>query len=404
MKKLVSNQISPNFTFADSLYAMKQIFVANSQKKSAYYNILFTRYFDTENFFLTNAVRTGLAKIIEVVNPSKKKKIGIPAFICAVVATPFLKEGYEIEWLDTDNNGVISLEEFKKKADQLSVIVVPHVFGQKAPLKEIYEIAKKKNILVIEDCAHLFKVRTQSSQSSNLDNNSKFYCDIRIASFGREKVFSCVSGGAVIWNKNSQFFTNKTFELEKASKGWTIRHALQPLIFALAIPWWHWGGKLIPYLASKTKLLPRAVTNSEKKGKEDFPLYALPIIQQKILLQKFQKADQIISHRKKIATAWEKILTKLFPESEIIVPDNAFRVILKTERKQILAKAKKLGFNLHEWDGIPISPLGTDLAKFGYSLGQCPKAEHFAQNYVTFPTNIRTSLKDIEIFEKLWSK
>jgi len=404
MKKLVSNQISPNFTFADSLYAIKQIFVVNSQKKSAYYNRIFAKYFGTENFFLTNAVRTGLAEIIKTVNPSKKKKVGIPAFICAVVATPFLKENYEIEWLDTDHNGVISLEEFKKKADKLSVIVVPHIFGQKAPLEEIYNLAQEKKILVIEDCAHLFRVRTQSSQSSNSANDSKFHCDVRIASFGREKVFSCVSGGAVIWNKKSQFFTNKNFKLVNASKGWTIRHALQPLIFALAIPWWHWGGKLIPYLASKTKLLPRAVTNAEKKGKEDFPLYALPVTQQKILLSKFQKADQIISHRKKIATAWEKTLTKLFPESEIIVPDNAFRVILKTERKQILAKAKKLGFNLHEWDGVPISPAGTDLGKFGYQLGQCPKAEYFAQNYVSFPTNIRTSLKDVKIFEKLWSK
>ncbi len=393
MKKLVSNQISPNFTFTDSLYAVKQIFVSNSQKNTAYYNILFTKHFGTENFFLTNAIRTGLAKIIEATNPSKKKKIGIPAFICAVVATPFLKENYEIEWLDTDNNGVISLEEFKKKADKLSVIVVPHIFGQKAPLERIFSIAQEKNILVIEDCAHLFE----------LQNHPPMHCDVRIASFGREKVFSCVSGGAVIWNKKSQFFTNKTFKLEKASKGWTIRHALQPLIFALAIPWWNWGGKIIPYLASKTKLLPRAVTNSEKKGKEDFPLYALPVTQQKILLSKLQKADQIIAHRKKLAIAWKKTLTKLFPEAKIIVPDNAFRVILKTERKQIVSKAKKSGFNLHEWDGIPISPAGTDLKKFNYQLGQCPKAEHFAQNYVTFPTNIRTSLKDIEIFEKLWS-
>lgn len=394
MKKLVSNQISPNFTLADSLYAVGQIFIPNSQKAVEHYHGIFAKYLGTENFFLTNAVRTGLAEIIKTANPSKEKKVGIPAFICAVVATPFLKANYQIEWLDTDKNGVIALEEFTKKADQLSVIVVPHIFGQEAPLKEIYKIAREQNILVIEDNAHHF----------DLQDKSPLHCDVRIISFGREKVFSCVSGGAIVWNKNSKFFTNKTFKLEKASKGWTIRHAIQPLIFAISIPWWHWGGKVIPYLASRIGLLPKAVTNLEKKGQEDFPLYTLPVTQQKILLHKFQKADKIISHRKKIADAWKKTLTKLFPEAEIIVPENAFRVILKTKRKPVVDRAKQLGFNLHEWDGIPISPLGTDLAKFSYSSKQCPEAERFAQNYVTFPTNIRTSLKDIEIFEKLWSK
>ena len=53
---------------------------------------------------------------------------------------------------------------------------------------------------------------------------------------------------------------------------------------------------------------------------------------------------------------------------------------------------KSQGILLREWDGIPISPKSVNLKNFKYSLQKCPKAEHFAETYLTFPTNKKISI------------
>jgi len=88
-----------------------------------------------------------------------------------------------------------------------------------------------------------------------------------------------------------------------------------------------------------------------------------------------------------------------FPKAKIIIPDNYFRVILtNVNRQEIKKRAKKIGFDLNEWDGKPISPAGVNLAKFSYKTGDCPQAEKFMQNYITLPTNVRVSVEDVERF------
>lgn len=387
MKKLISNQISPNFTYADSAHALWQVTSLWSEKKYS-----FIPFFETENYKLVNAARTALSKVIEAVQPPKEKKIAIPAFCCAVMATPFLTKGYEIEWIDTDENGVISVDDFRKKAENISMVLVPHVFGQKAPVAEIRTIAHQKNIFVIEDCAHALDMSME-------------YCDAKIFSFGREKVISCVSGGALVWPAGSKYADQFQFSLFNPEKRDTLRLLFQPTVFALALPLWHWlkVGKGFAWAMSRIKILPRAVTNLEKKGYEDFPQTKLAKPLQRILKRKIKKHKGRVQHRKMIAESWESVLKDILPESEIIIPENYFRVILKTERAQEIKKiAKQWGFDLLEWEGCPISPKGVQYENFGYVPGMCPNAEYFSKNYITFPTNIRTQEADVNLFHNMW--
>jgi dTDP-4-amino-4,6-dideoxygalactose transaminase len=321
MRQIVSNQISPNFSFFDGMHAAIQIF----RRK----NCDFSKILGTDQFILINAARTGLSLLIDVLQLPKEKKIGIPAFICAVVATPFLTKGYTIEWIDTDDNGVIDPKDFEQKSEQLGLVIVPHIFGQKAPRKTMYEISKKKGIFVIEDGAHFFDTSLQ-------------YCDAKILSFGREKIYSCVSGGVILWKDKWLGEKMKHLTLPMPPLRWTLQHALQPFFFALALPIWKFGGKVFVWVLGKLRILPRAVTKKEKQGMEDFPQYTMPSALQHILMRQFQSKEKRESHRQKIAQKWKQVLHKLFPKSEIIIPLNGFRVILKTENApEILKKAKK---------------------------------------------------------------
>jgi dTDP-4-amino-4,6-dideoxygalactose transaminase len=260
-------------------------------------------------------------------------------------------------------------------------------------LEEIFAVAKEKRIFVIADGAHSF-------------DRSVKNCHAKILSFGREKDVSCISGGALLWPNISPFSVQfEKITLPFAQKKWTVQHLIQPLVFSLTLPWWNIGGKYLAAVCNKTKLLPRAVTQSERNGKEDFPRTQMPPEIQHVLRRNLSKRTDDLTRRALIAQVWKRALEKLFPDSTITIPENGFRVIMTgIERADILYRAKKGGFHLAEWDGEPIAPKGVNLENFGYQKGQCPNAEHFATHYVTFPTNKRTTEKDIERFAELFTK
>jgi len=382
--KLVSNQLGPNFNIGDALYALGCALMPTLPKTD------FIPYFETENFKLASTARTLLGLLANVV--PEGKKVGIPAVCCAVMATPFLSKGKEICWMDTDENGLLDPKEVEKYKNELGLIIVPHVFGQQAALEEIIKNSKANNIIVVEDSAHFFQQGEPKA-------------DYRLLSFGREKDVSCVAGGALTWKKNaigSEII--QKYSLKKPSRGWAFQHAIQPLVLAISLPWWSNGGRYIAGMFSKAKILPRAVSQGEKSGINDFPQTKLALTQQKILIRSLCQRSTELPHRSELANDWKRKLSQIFPDAKIVIPENFFRVILTgIERETVLKTAKRAGFDLNEWDGEPIAPRGVDLEKFGYRKGQCPHAEQFIQNYVTFPTNRRTELADIERFPELFT-
>lgn len=388
MIKLVSNQISPNLNISDFFTGLFHLF---SKKE---FN--FEQLFYTKNYKLYNAARTGLTQLIHTLELPNDKKIGIPAFTCAVTATPFLQAGYKIEWIDVDKNGLIDFEDFKKKSETISFVLAIHTFGQEVNIKKFTDLCTEKNIFLLEDCAHYLP-------------QAQINTDARLYSFGREKILSCISGGAIALNKNSKFYakTQKILEntLPKQNLEETLKLLIHPLIYSLALPWWHAGGKIIPMFFKKTGIIPLAVTKNEKLGKEDFPQKKLAAALQAILAKQESQYKETLDIRHQNAEQWKTSLTKMLPSINIIIPENAFRLIctgLEMPTKSTLLSQKN--FHLNEWDGIPIAPLGTNLNKFEYQTGQCPNAESLAQKYITFPTGRRVKDKDIFYFQKIVGK
>lgn len=395
--KLISNQINPNFTLLDSLHALSSLVFGFSHKKL---DSFLEQNFCTKNILFTNTARSALGLICDTVQPDPSKKIAIPAFVCAVVATPFLSRGYEIEWIDTDDNGLIDPQDFEKKAANISLVVVPHVFGQLAPLQAIKNVAELHDIFVVEDGAHAIRQFMPKFET---------IADAQILSFGREKVISCVSGGALLWPDHSPFatsFSQLKANLKKSSLSWIIRHTLQPFIFSVSLPWWQHGGKIIPWLARQIKLLPLAVTMAEKIGQEDIPVTALGLPQKRILARQIAQHEHRIIHAQAMALAWQETLNPLIENQNFFIKGNAFRGLMVwaaphyKEDWLLSLKKQKAPYHLSEWDGVPISPKGVSYKYFNYRPGQCKKAEYFARCYVTFPTNIRTNKADIKAFAK----
>ncbi|HEX9443544.1 MAG TPA: aminotransferase class V-fold PLP-dependent enzyme [Candidatus Binatia bacterium] len=119
-------------------------------------------------------------------------EVVIPTFCCAAVVPPVLSLGAVPVFADigeelnlTDATVEAALTE-KSKA-----VMVPHLFGNPADMDAIVELARAKNIRVVDDAAQALGATIGSRPVGS-------FGDAGILSFGGEKVCSGIGGGAAV--------------------------------------------------------------------------------------------------------------------------------------------------------------------------------------------------------------
>ena len=82
----------------------------------------------------------------------------IPAFMCESTVTPLRKAGYEVIFLDINEDLNFDITELKKLAlkYKASAILAVNYFGFSCNLKEVSELCLFLKIKLIEDCSHSF--------------------------------------------------------------------------------------------------------------------------------------------------------------------------------------------------------------------------------------------------------
>lgn len=83
-------------------------------------------------------------------------------------------------------------------SDKTSAIIPVHVYGNICDVKEINRIAKKYNLKVIYDAAHVFGVKYRGESIFN-------YGDITMTSFHATKVFNTIEGGALFYKDKTLY-------------------------------------------------------------------------------------------------------------------------------------------------------------------------------------------------------
>ena len=89
---------------------------------------------------------------------------------------------------ETFNSGPEHLK--PKITAKTGAVLATHLFGQPCPIREVVELARARNVLVIEDCAHACGVRVEGQQVGT-------FGDIGVFSFAEGKNMPCFGGGAI---------------------------------------------------------------------------------------------------------------------------------------------------------------------------------------------------------------
>ncbi|MCC7044024.1 MAG: aminotransferase class I/II-fold pyridoxal phosphate-dependent enzyme [Acidobacteria bacterium] len=173
----------------------------------------FASWNDSAFAFAFMGGRRALSACIEALGLGRGDEVIVPGFTCVVVPNAFRFAGVEVKYcdieLETFGPDVASVE--ARIGSRTRAIVVHHLFGLVCrDYEAIVQLARNRNIRVIEDCAHATGARFRGRRVGNLG-------DIAFYSSERSKVFNTIVGGMAVTND-----PELARGLERAASQWAL--------------------------------------------------------------------------------------------------------------------------------------------------------------------------------------
>lgn len=393
----VISQFTSNTKFKEALisfkYFMLPFLINSSDRHITRLQEQLKKFFPDHSSFLFDSGRTSLYEIlrayIQIQPDLDEKEIILAGHTCLVVVNSVLKAGLNPVYIDftpdsyrLDPNSIES-----QITDKTKFILLQHTFGFPEDVESIQQLAKKYNLIIIEDLAHSF-LGKYSNQYLGTFSDSAFL------SFGSNKILSCLRGGAAITKnqKLSRQLQENLEQLEQYPVGKTYKHHLKYFTFFIAQKLYFFLkiGKIIMWLLSKLRLAPKVISISEKHSwTSQIESYQISDSLAHICLKQFQRIPANIKTRQSIANIYKQELqstpeVKTFDISEGQV--SLFYPILVADPARLQTVLKRFNVILNlDWTGSPISPNMKSFKKYEYDLSKTPVAQAQAKQLVLLP-------------------
>lgn len=398
MIRPIAISLSPNLEKKDILLSLELIlsphkfFWGDSIKLL---ELWFRRFFNVSFAISFTSARGALYVIL------KTKKIGIgdevllQAFTCVAVPNAVLATGANPIYVDISNDLNMSFEDFSRKiTKKTKAIIVQHTFGIPADMDKIISLAKKNNIFVIEDCAHIIGGKISGKKIGT-------FGDASIFSFGRDKAFSSVFGGIAI--TNNKILGNEIRKFQRQQEYptffWIFQQLFHPIAFLIILPLYNCFsiGRILLFILQKFSLLSFPVLASEKKGKTS-PIFTkkLPNALACLILNQLQRLDIFNSRREEFTSFYSNnLLGKFQLPYKGKMPLLRYPLIVN-ERDKFIDIGKDKNIFLGKWYSEVIDPKGVNFSDIHYEKGSCPNAESISKKIINLPTYPTMSLEDVK--------
>ncbi|MBU2539820.1 DegT/DnrJ/EryC1/StrS family aminotransferase [Patescibacteria group bacterium] len=421
--KPISISLSPNTEKDDVLLALKLIFQPwkwEQGKAVLELEERFKNYLSVKHAISFNSGRSGLMAILRSLGLKPGSEVLLQAFTCVAAVDPILwsrlrlrasarQAGLKPVYVDCDKDTFnIDIGDLERKISSNSrVLMIQHTFGLPANMDGIIALAKRYNLILIEDCAHALGAEVNGKKVGTFGKASFF-------SFSRDKNISSVYGGVVVTDDDelAAKIRKVYWDVGRPNNYWVFQQLLHPVLMNWVIlPLYNVLdlGKIFLVLSQWFGILSKAVHWKEKIGKKPsyFPKRypnALAIL----ALNQFKKIDRFYSHRKELSRFYYNSLKDTsFEISEDLSPESLdarnikhgfLRFTIKHPKAhEIIYEAwHKKNIIVGDWYVSPIIPYDTNLESIGYKMGSCPTAEKLSKTTLNLPTHINISKKDAE--------
>ncbi|MEX0621633.1 MAG: aminotransferase class V-fold PLP-dependent enzyme [Candidatus Woykebacteria bacterium] len=345
--------------------------------------------------FPVNSGRSAIYLFLKAAEIGKGDEVIIQAYTCNAVPNPVVWTEATPIYADikSDTLNVDPAEVEKKISGKTRAVILQHTMGRPGPIEEILEIAKKHDLLVLEDCAHALGGKHNGRKLGT-------FGDAAIVSFGREKVISSLAGGAILVKTTKLLrpvikVTSQLPNLPIARTGGEFFNFFAWRLLLRKIYFRGPGEKLIKNL-NKYDFFNVVTSKKEKIGERPnwYPASMTNIFAQ-IAADEFENLEKYNSNRRKIAEFYLENVSN--PDFKLLSSHEGvyLRVVaLHKEATRVLSEAKKRKFWFGNWYNTPVYPKGVDEGRLGYKMGDCPVAETTAEQTINLPNHLGMDLEE----------
>lgn len=364
------------------------------------YESAFARRVGVRYAYSFSAGRTALYALLRAfgIGPGDEVLLQVPTHV--VVANAIRYVGARPLYVDCAlDNFNIDLEQAERQTtSRTRVLILQHTFGIPVDLDAAFELARRRNLIVIEDCVHALGSTYAGRPVGSLGNAGFFSTE-------ETKTISSTMGGMAVTDDPQ---IGARLEEIQSSCAWpaaaiTARYLLKLVVYHLFTqPHVHRLTRPVYVLLGKgrrTRLAPPATAEAEQRG--DRPReyqQRLSNAQAAVALRQLARLDANVEHRRAVAAAYGAALREhgfSVPQP----PPKADAAYLRypiwvqdRERTMRLAAHRAV---LGGWFSSVIGEARA-LADVGYEPGSCPRAERVAGHLVNLPTHPRVSERDVE--------
>jgi perosamine synthetase len=182
-----------------NLEVIERIYEREASVPDDFRDALHQRFDRRGQLLLMGSGRRALTTLLlAAAHGSSRRRVLLSSFNCRVVREAAAKTGLAIDTFDfSASNGRIDWGAIGEMlCDEHLAVVVPHFFGIPTDFRAILPAARRKNVLIFEDCAHALGASIAGTPAGQLG-------DAAIFSFNYDKPISLAGGGALLINNSA---------------------------------------------------------------------------------------------------------------------------------------------------------------------------------------------------------
>lgn len=222
----------------------------------------------------------------------KGDEVVIPTFCCTSIVLPILAVGAHPVLADVGKELNITVETVEATlTNQTAAIIVPHLFGNPADIRKIVELARLRNIRVIDDAAQAVGATIDGRPVGS-------FGDAGILSFGSEKVCFGLGGGVVVFRRQEYLNGDSKIELPPAQLSPTLRNLFSTLA------WRRWRRWTLPVQTC----LSYVNTGSPDAPPAPYRRETTPNLSAAVALSLLENLDKNIAARRARVRAYQELL------------------------------------------------------------------------------------------------
>ncbi len=346
---------------------------------------------DSNQVFLYWKGRVALYALLRAIDLQPGDEVILPAYTCVVVPNAILYAGGKPVYVDVspDTCNMVSNRVEAAITPRTRAVICQNTYGLSSDLEAITAIARRHDLVTIEDCTHGF-----GGQYHGRPNG--LHCDAAFFSTQWNKPFSSGIGGFAI-TRNSHLRKALEASSERLTTPPTLsllnlqllylvrRHLLSRRTYWTLVRLYRWLSRhnLIVGSSSGDELVEPVMPKGYFRG--------FSRIQAREALRNLSMLDSLQAERLELAERYTQFLRN--HDKHHVPPrlfaDHAFLKypLLVHDRETFMARAEAARISLGDWFVSPLHPVTEHLSRWFFDPAQFPMAGFLARHVVNLPTN-----------------